>query len=271
MITINNLINLLIQFNYFWIILIVSLSLFFRINNDQATSWQYGFQDSASFLQEEIIYLHNHIMQYSSLIMGLVGILLFTALFRSNGYISHRFMVHGTTLEIIWTIAPAIILILIGVPSFKLLYLQDEIVDVALTIKAIGRQWYWSYEYSDYSEKGESITYDSYMVPTNDLSFGDSRLLEVDNRITLPIDTNTRIVASASDVIHAFAVPSLGVKIDAVPGRLNTTSTQIDRPGTFYGQCSEICGFGHGFMPIVVEAVNIDQYSTKILGLLEEN
>lgn len=255
--------------------LVLSLNNFWAIGTvtklqDQATSFQYGFQDSASFLHEEVIYLHNHIMQYAALIIGLVGVLLFTALYRSNGAISYRFMVHGTTLEVIWTIAPAIILILIGVPSFKLLYLQDEIIDAALTIKAIGRQWYWSYEYSDYTNNGDSITYDSYMIPTADLNEGDTRLLEVDNRITLPIDTNTRIVTTASDVIHSFAVPSLGVKVDAVPGRLNATSTQIDRPGTFYGQCSEICGYGHGFMPIVVEAVTMQDYTTKIIAQLSE-
>nr|AGE93599.1 cytochrome c oxidase subunit 2 [Capsaspora owczarzaki] len=249
----------------------MSISLLIGLTlQDQATTWQFGFQDSASFLHEEVVYLHNHIMQYASLIIGLSGVLLVTALTRSNGGISHRFMVHGTTLEIIWTIAPAIILILIGVPSFKLLYLQDEIVDAALTIKAIGRQWYWSYEYSDYAENADSITFDSYMTPTADLNEGELRLLEVDNRLTLPIDTNTRFVTTASDVIHSFTVPSLGMKVDAVPGRLNTTSTQIDRPGTFYGQCSEICGYGHGFMPIVIDAVNVQDYTTKIVSQLQE-
>lgn len=228
---------------------------------DVAEAWQIGFQDAATIVMEEIVYLHNHIMQFATMIMILVVTLLYYALTRNKSGISHRYMIHGTGLEIAWTILPAFILLAIAVPSFKLLYLQDEIGDALITIKTIGRQWYWTVEYSDYaSNEDETLSFDMYMVSTTDLNLGDNRLLEVDNRIVLPIDVNTRIITTASDVIHSLAVPSLGLKTDAVPGRLNETGVLIYRPGTYYGQCSEICGFGHGFMPIVVEAVSLDDY-----------
>ena len=135
---------------------------------------------------------------------------------------------------------------------------MDEVVDPSLTIKAVGHQWYWSYEYSDVNE--ESIEFDSYMVPTQDLNEGDMRLLEVDNRIVVPINTTVRVVITGADVIHCFAVPSLGVKADAIPGRLNQVSFLAKRPGLYYGQCSEICGSDHSFMPIVVEAVSQEKF-----------
>lgn len=180
-----------------------------------------------------------------------------------SGKAYHRYLVDGTLLEIIWTIIPAIILILIALPSLKLLYLMDEVMDPALTIKAIGHQWYWSYEYSDYQT--ETLEFDSYMVPTSDLNKGDFRLLEVDNRLVVPINTHVRVLVTGADVLHSFAVPALAIKMDAVPGRLNQTGFFIKRPGVFYGQCSEICGANHSFMPIVIEAVSLDKYISWIL------
>ena len=166
---------------------------------------------------------------------------------------------------------PSLILIIIAVPSFALLYSMDEIVDPSITLKAIGHQWYWTYELSDYSENDEnSIVFDSYMVPEDDLTLGQLRLLEVDNRVVLPIQTHVRVLVTAADVLHSWAVPSLGVKCDAVPGRLNQTSIFLQRPGVFYGQCSEICGVNHGFMPIVVEGVSLDEYITWLSNKLEE-
>jgi cytochrome c oxidase subunit 2 len=160
---------------------------------------------------------------------------------------------------------------IIAVPSFALLYSMDEIVDPSITLKAIGHQWYWTYELSDYSENDEnSIVFDSYMVPEDDLTLGQLRLLEVDNRVVLPIQTHVRVLVTAADVLHSWAVPSLGVKCDAVPGRLNQTSIFLQRPGVFYGQCSEICGVNHGFMPIVVEGVSLDEYITWLSNKLEE-
>lgn len=147
---------------------------------------------------------------------------------------------------------------LIAHPSFALLYVLDEVISPSITIKAVGHQWYWSYEYTDYeSSSGDPIEFDSYMVPETDLEKGQLRLLDVDNSMKIPVDTHIRIVVQSTDVLHDFAVPSLGVKIDAVPGRLNQVSVIPEREGIFYGQCSEICGTLHGFMPIKVESLNL--------------
>ena len=181
----------------------------------------------------------------------------------------NKYLFEGTLIEIIWTLIPAGILVFIAFPSLKLLYLMDEAIDPALTIKVIGHQWYWSYEYSDYGP--ETIEFDSYMIPTSDLKTGDLRLLEVDNRLIVPIQTQVRVLVTAADVLHSFAVPSLAIKIDAVPGRLNQTNFFIKRPGVFYGQCSEICGANHSFMPIVIEAVSLDKYISWAGTQLEEN
>ena len=174
-------------------------------------------------------------------------------------------------IEVAWTVTPSLILMVIAVPSFALLYSMDEIVDPSITLKAIGHQWYWTYELSDYSTSDEeSIVFDSYMIPEDDLTLGQLRLLEVDNRVVLPVQTHVRVIVTAADVLHSWAVPSLGVKCDAVPGRLNQTSFFLQREGVFYGQCSEICGANHGFMPIVVEGVSLDEYVSWISNKLEE-
>jgi len=166
-----------------------------------------------------------------------------------------------TLIELIWTITPALVLIAIAFPSFKLLYLLDEVIDPVITVKGIGNQWFWSYEYSDYvNDTGETIEFDSYMVPDSELEPGQLRLLEVDNRVILPVDTHIRFIVTARDVIHSFAVPSLGIKLDALPGRLNQTSVIINREGVFYGQCSELCGILHYAMPIVIQSVSLDKY-----------
>ena len=204
---------------------------------------------------EEIIFFHDQIMFILTLIVVFVLWFIIRSLTTSH---YHRYLIDGTSIEIIWTLIPAVILIFIAFPSLKLLYLMDEVIGPALTIKAIGHQWYWSYEYSDYGT--EIIEFDSYMIPTSDLNSGDLRLLEVDSRLVVPIQTQVRVLVTGADVLHAFAVPSLSVKIDAVPGRLNQTSFLIKRPGVFYGQCSEICGVNHSFMPIVIEAVSMDKY-----------
>jgi len=148
----------------------------------------------------------------------------------------------------------------VAIPSFALLYSIDELIDPSLTIKCIGHQWYWSYEYSDFEYQIGVINFDSYMIPEDDLSFGELRLLEVDNRVVLPVNTHIRILVTAADVLHSFAIPSFGIKIDACTGRLNESTLFILRNGVFYGQCSEICGVGHANMPIVIEAVDINKY-----------
>jgi cytochrome c oxidase subunit 2 len=240
---------------------------------DAPEPWQVMFQDPASPVALGIQDLHHDIFFF------LVGVLVFVMwmLFRTLWHFHESKnpvpskIIHGTTLEIVWTVTPAFILMIIAIPSFALLYSIDEIVDPAVTIKAIGHQWYWTYEYSDYSHLDDgSIVFDSYMIPEEDLELGQLRLLEVDNRVVVPVHTHVRVVVTAADVLHSWAVPSLGVKCDAVPGRLNQTSFFAQREGVFYGQCSELCGVNHGFMPIVVEAVSLDDYVTWVSHKLEE-
>lgn len=236
---------------------------------DAAEPWQLGFQDAATPVMQGIIDLHHDIFFFIVFVTCFVVWMLGRTLshFHHTKQPIPEKIVHGTAIEIAWTVTPSLILILIAVPSFALLYSMEEVVDPALTFKAIGHQWYWSYEYSDYPE---TIAFDSYMIPEEDLEVGQLRLLEVDNRVVLPVDTHIRVIITAADVLHSWAVPSLGVKCDAVPGRLNQVSTFIQREGVFYGQCSEICGTNHGFMPIVVEAVSLDNYITWIANKLEE-
>jgi cytochrome c oxidase subunit 2 len=170
---------------------------------------------------------------------------------------------HSSFLEIIWTIFPAVILVLIALPSFALLYSLDDIAQPYVTLKVIGHQWYWSYEFSDFSESAyasESLTFDSYMLNFEDLTHGSFRLLEVDNRVILPTKVHIRVLVTSSDVLHSWAIPSFGIKVDACPGRLSEVSLYIKRQGVYYGQCSEICGVNHGFMPIVIRATNVNLF-----------
>ena len=227
-----------------------SLNIISPVWNDAPEPWQWTFQDGASPSFEGIVELHDQIMFYLVVILFGVAWMLSSIIvnFGSNkNQIVYKYHNHGTLIELIWTITPAFVLIAIAFPSFKLLYLMDEVIDPAMTIKALGHQWYWSYEYSDFvNEDGESIEFDSYLVPTDDLEEGQLRLLEVDNRVVVPVGTHIRFIVTGADVIHSFAVPSLGLKIDAIPGRLNQTSVLVEREGVYYGQCSEICGVHHG-------------------------
>lgn len=229
---------------------------------DVPTPWSCRLQDAATPNQEGIQELYDHITFYSFLILGLVSYLLFVVIkdFKNNPF-SYRYMRHGQTLEIIWTIFPAVILLLIAFPSFILLYLSDEVLTPAMTIKVIGLQWYWKYEYSDFiSETGDSIEYESYIIPDDMLEEGQIRLLDTDTSIIVPVDTHVRFVVTSNDVIHSFAIPSLGIKIDATPGRLNQVSALIQRTGVYYGQCSELCGINHALMPIKLECVPINDF-----------
>uniref|UniRef100_UPI0030E4DD88 cytochrome c oxidase subunit II n=1 Tax=Austruca sindensis TaxID=1316774 RepID=UPI0030E4DD88 len=227
-------------------------------------TWAYlGLQDSASPLMEQLIFFHDHIMIVLVLIVTFVGYIMSTLFF--NSFIN-RYMLENQPIEVIWTSIPALILIFIALPSLRLLYLLDEVNSPSLTLKTIGHQWYWSYEYSDFLH----LEFDSYMTPTNELSDSGFRLLDVDNRTVLPMNTQIRVLISAADVIHSWTVPSLGVKADAIPGRLNQTSFMINRPGLFYGQCSEICGANHSFMPIVIESISIDSFLNWISLSTEE-
>nr|ASM82633.1 cytochrome c oxidase subunit II [Bittacus planus] len=207
-----------------------------------------GLQNSASPLMEQLTFFHDHTMLIVIMITILVGYLMGTLFFNT---LTHRYLLENQGIEVIWTILPAITLIFIALPSLRLLYLLDEVSDPSITLKTIGHQWYWSYEYSDFI----NLEFDSYMIPTNELETNGFRLLDVDNRIILPMNTQIRILVTAADVLHSWTVPALGIKVDGTPGRLNQTSFLINRPGLFYGQCSEICGANHSFMPIVIESV----------------
>ena len=246
---------------------------------DSPEDWQIGFQDPASPIMQGIIELHHDLFFFLIIVLSFVFWLLFKAIFVFNS-VSNKVITktinYGTIIEIVWTVVPAVILLLVAIPSFTLLYSMDEILDPMLTLKVIGHQWFWSYEYSDYtnlsSNTETSFVYDSYMILEEDLNIGEFRLLEVDNRVVLPTHTHIRVLVTSTDVLHSWAVPSLGIKIDACPGRLNQISTFINRPGVYYGQCSEICGINHGFMPIALEAVNFKDYVSWIfIKYSEEN
>nr|YP_009674837.1 cytochrome c oxidase subunit 2 [Fossombronia foveolata]QDE12793.1 cytochrome c oxidase subunit 2 [Fossombronia foveolata]QIA59924.1 cytochrome c oxidase subunit 2 [Fossombronia cristula] len=239
---------------------------------DAAEPWQLGFQDPATPMMQGIIDLHHDIFFFLIVILIFALRMLVRALWHfhyKRNPIPER-IVHGTTIEIIRTIFPSIILMFIAIPSFAPPYSMDEVVDPAITIKAIGHQWYRTYEYSDYNSSDEqSLTFDSYMIPEDDLELGQLRLLEVDNRVVVPAKTHLRMIITPADVLHSWAVPSLGVKCDAVPGRSNQTSISIKREGVHYGQCSELCGTNHAFMPIVVEAVSLDDYVSWVSNKLD--
>nr|ARI46954.1 cytochrome oxidase subunit II [Kunugia undans] len=218
-----------------------------------ATWSNFNLQNGASPLMEQIIFFHDHTLIILIMITILVGYLMINLFF--NKYIN-RFLLEGQMIELIWTILPAITLIFIALPSLRLLYLLDELNNPLITLKSIGHQWYWSYEYSDFF----NVEFDSYMIPSNELPSNGFRLLDVDNRIILPLNNQIRIMVTATDVIHSWTIPSLGVKVDANPGRLNQTNFFLNRPGIFFGQCSEICGANHSFMPIMIESVPIQNF-----------
>nr|WMQ72179.1 cytochrome oxidase subunit II [Tibicinoides rubrovenosa]WMQ72180.1 cytochrome oxidase subunit II [Tibicinoides rubrovenosa]WMQ72195.1 cytochrome oxidase subunit II [Tibicinoides rubrovenosa]WMQ72207.1 cytochrome oxidase subunit II [Tibicinoides rubrovenosa] len=208
-----------------------------------------NLQDAMSPLMEQLIFFHDHTLVILIVITIIVGYMMGT-LFLNN--MIDRLLLEGQFIEFIWTLLPALTLIFIALPSLRLLYLLDEVNNPLLTVKIVGHQWYWSYEYSDFLD----IEFDSYMKSTNNLNDNEFRLIEVDNRLVLPFNTQIRLMITSMDVLHSWAMPSLGIKVDAVPGRLNQTSTIINKPGLIYGQCSEICGSNHSFMPIVIESIN---------------
>lgn len=249
----------------------------FKVNQylyyDAPRPWGVYFQDSGTPQMEGLVELHDNILFYLVIILFAVSWILTSILriYRDTGaVISYKSIGHGTFVELVWTVMPALILILIAFPSFKLLYLMDEVSDPAMAVLAEGHQWYWSYQYPDFiNDDDEFIEFDSYLVPESDLENGALRMLEVDNRLILPELTHVRFIVTAADVIHSFACPSLGIKCDAYPGRLNQVSVMLNREGTFFGQCSEICGILHSSMPIVVECIPVDKFvSWLTLSLL---
>nr|AQP28607.1 cytochrome c oxidase subunit 2 [Termes sp. A TB-2017] len=219
-------------------------------------------QDSASPVMEQLIYFHDHALMIMLMIITTV---FYTMISIIRNKQTSRFILEGQMIETVWTIAPAIILVFIAIPSLRLLYLMDEIHSPAMTLKAVGHQWYWSYEYSDFTK----LEFDSYMVQQEDSQDNTFRLLDTDNRIVLPMNSPVRLIVTAADVLHSWTVPSLGVKTDATPGRLNQVSFSINRPGVLYGQCSEICGANHSFMPIVIESVSTNQFINWVSKMSE--
>lgn len=254
----------------------------------------FGFQLPASIYLEDIIDLHHDVLVFLILIFFFVLVLLIRVYFlynfdfqyfKKNKNIKKISLIKNNLLnfkikipkqnklkdnyllEVSWTIIPSIILIIMGIPSLALLYSMDEILDPFLTLKVIGHQWYWSYEYGDVFNQNdtECFSFDSYMIQSDELKEGFFRLLEVDNPVLLPEKSNIRLIVSSADVLHSWAIPSFGIKLDAVPGRLNQIFLNIKRPGTFYGQCSELCGIYHGFMPIAIHVYKLEIFLVHLI------
>nr|AQP27055.1 cytochrome c oxidase subunit 2 [Odontotermes sp. BDIT086] len=225
-----------------------------------ATWLNLSLQDSASPIMEQLIFFHDHALMIMLMIITTV---MYTMISIMQNKQTSRYILEGQMIETLWTIAPAIILVFIAMPSLRLLYLMDEVHNPTLTLKAVGHQWYWSYEYSDFTK----LEFDSYM--TQEQQENTFRLLDTDNRIVLPVNSPTRMIVTAADVLHSWTVPSLGVKTDATPGRLNQVSFSINRPGVLYGQCSEICGANHSFMPITIESVTTNKFINWISKMSE--
>nr|WGH58950.1 cytochrome c oxidase subunit II [Urochela rubra] len=219
-----------------------------------------SLQDANSPLMEQLIFFHDHTLMILSMITIMVTYIMMNIMLNT---LVNRFLLEGQMIELIWTVLPAITLIFIALPSLRLLYMMDELNNPMMTIKVIGHQWYWTYEYSDFN----NLEFESYMKPETELSKNSFRLLDVDNNTVIPMNINTRIIVTATDVIHSWAIPSLGIKIDAVPGRLNQTMMNMSRPGLMYGQCSEICGANHSFMPITIESTNMKSFINWILTM----
>ena len=226
---------------------------------NQPKNWQLGFQDSASQGMSEIVSFHNNILL--PIIIAITVFVLFLMIyvcirFRASKNPNPSKTTHNVAVEVLWTLIPCLILIVMAVPSFKLLYKQDTIPKVDVTIKAVGYQWYWGYEYPD-----ENIIFESYMIKEDELKENQPRLLTVDNEIVVPVNKVVKVLITANDVLHAWALPSFGVKRDAVPGRINETWFKAEKVGTYYGQCSELCGIQHAFMPITVRVVTDEEYA----------
>ena len=226
---------------------------------NQPKNWQLGFQDSASQGMTEIVSFHNNILLpiIIAITVFVLFLMIYTCIrFRESKNPNPSKTTHNVAVEVLWTLIPCLILIVMAVPSFKLLYKQDTIPKVDVTIKAVGYQWYWGYEYPD-----ENIIFESYMIKEDELKENQPRLLTVDNEIVVPVNKVVKVLITANDVLHAWALPSFGVKRDAVPGRINETWFKAEKVGTYYGQCSELCGIQHAFMPITVRVVTDEEYA----------
>ncbi|MGB0934762.1 MAG: cytochrome c oxidase subunit II [Alphaproteobacteria bacterium] len=234
---------------------------------DKPRPWQWNFQESVTPVMDSVIDLHTFVFIVICVIGAFVlGLLFFILLrFRASKNPSPSTRSHNPTLEIVWTAIPTLILLVIAVPSFKLLYFMDKTSDPEMTIKISGNAWFWNYDYVE-----QEFAFDSTIIPDNELQPGQLRLLSVDNEVVVPVDTNVRLIMTATDVLHSWAIPAFGVKMDCVPGRLNETWIRVTKPGLYYGQCSELCGMKHGFMPIAVRAVSKDEYNSWLTSAKEK-
>ena len=247
-------------------ILYIFLSYFVAFNAyaNQPKDWQLGFQEAASSTMRDIVNFHDKLLL--PIIIAISVFVLFLMVyacirFRASRNPNPSKTTHNVAVEVLWTLIPCLILIVMAVPSFKILYKQDTIPKADITVKAIGYQWYWGYEYPD-----ENIIFDSYMIETKDLKENQPRLLAVDNEVVVPVNKVVKVLITANDVLHAWALPSFGVKRDAVPGRINETWFKAEKVGTYYGQCSELCGIKHAFMPITVRVVSEEDYADWLRG-----
>ena len=233
-----------------------------------AEPWQLGMQAAVTPVAEQLHDFHNMLLVIIFVIAIFVTALLVYCFVRFNEKANPTpsKTSHNTLLEVVWTVIPIIILVVIAVPSFKLLYFADRTVDAEMTIKAIGHQWYWSYEYPDHDE----LTFDATMLEDAELKDGQPRLLATDNAVVMPVDTNVRLLITADDVIHSWAMPAFGVKLDGVPGRVNETWVRVEKEGIYYGMCSELCGTLHGFMPIMVKVVSKQAFAAWLVKAKEE-
>ena len=234
----------------------------------EPTPWQMGLQQAATPLMQSIDDLHDILLIVITLItLFVLGLLLYVMWrFRESRNPTPTRTTHNTTVEVLWTVIPVVILVLIAIPSFKLLYYSDTIPKADLTVKAIGHQWYWSYEYPDHG----NFTFDATILADDELKEGQPRLLSVDNRVVVPVDKVVRVQVTADDVLHAWAIPAFGVKVDGVPGRLNEVWFKAEKTGVYYGQCSELCGVNHGFMPIRVDVVTDREFDAWVTKAKEE-
>nr|WLE69983.1 cytochrome c oxidase subunit II [Aphidius gifuensis] len=212
--------------------------------------YMFNFQDTNSYIMTLMTYFHDFIMMILFMIM--IFIIYIMSWFFLNKFINRHIM-HNQLLELIWTLIPMLILVFMAIPSLKILYMVEEIINPFMTLNILGHQWYWSYEYVDFKD----LLFDSFMIQDNFIDLGNYRLLEVDNHLIIPYNMNIRFLVSSVDVIHSWAISSLGIKVDAIPGRVNQIMSNLNRVGIFYGQCSEICGLNHSFMPIVLESTNL--------------
>lgn len=224
-----------------------------------AKPWQLNFQDAATPVAERMHDFHNLLLVIISVISAFVLLLLIYVMIRFNAKANPTpsKTTHNTLVEVLWTVIPIMILVGIAVPSFKLLYFGDRVAKPDMTLKVTGYQWYWGYSYPDHG----NLTFESRIVEDKDLKPGQPRLLTVDANVVVPVDTNVRVLLTSDNVLHSWAVPAFGVKTDTVPGRLNETWFRATKTGTYYGQCSELCGVNHGFMPIAVEVVSKEAFA----------